>query len=282
MTGIALQTWDRHGWRGGFVQKYWLWRDRKGILGNPASLLTNVLFLLRSNSIAVWCAIARCPGDAMGAGSGCIPHRVPDGLCRTCVRHSMSRSPTPFRIVGGKLYQLGGDFRGIAAILQSPNGRADRLYGSRPITRILVSPRLQARQTRRELLVTNGYLEQHDINWALETKPNDLRLGEHLLRPVSWTRFRLRGAQPPAGRAANRVEPDSVKRSIARSLPARLASRHKLVPFKLDLGTLFVAGPELPTPEVRNEVGRFTSARVEFHLVTPRNYQQLVNEFLPA
>ena len=43
--GIALQSWDRHGWSGGFVQKYWLWRDRKGILGNPASLLTNVLFL---------------------------------------------------------------------------------------------------------------------------------------------------------------------------------------------------------------------------------------------
>ena len=76
--------------------------------------------------------------------------------------------------------------------------------------------------------------------------------------------------------------PTSVKRSIARSLPARVASRHKLVPYKLDLGTLFVAGPELPTPEVRNEVGRFTSARVEFHLVTPSNYQQLVNEFLRA
>ena len=33
ITGIALQTWDRHGWRGGYVVKYWLWRDRKGLIG---------------------------------------------------------------------------------------------------------------------------------------------------------------------------------------------------------------------------------------------------------
>jgi type IV pilus assembly protein PilB len=129
----------------------------------------------------------------------------------------------------------------------------------------------------------NGYLEQHQVNWALETKPNDLRLGEHLIaiglldEDSVYEALSLQQAVPQ-----NRVEPDTVRRLIARSLPARVASRHKIVPYKLDLGTLFVAGPELPTPEVRNEVGRFTTARVEFHLVTPSNYQQLVNEFLRA
>lgn len=42
--GIALQSWERHGWRGSLPQVYWFWRDRKGLLGNPLSLLTNFLF----------------------------------------------------------------------------------------------------------------------------------------------------------------------------------------------------------------------------------------------
>src|SRR5947209_295861 len=45
ITGIALQSWARDGWRGSWSAKYWFWRDRKGLVANPLSLLTNVLFL---------------------------------------------------------------------------------------------------------------------------------------------------------------------------------------------------------------------------------------------
>ncbi|MEJ7608260.1 MAG: glycosyl transferase family protein [Bryobacteraceae bacterium] len=45
VTGIALQSWERHRWTGPPMQKYWFWRDRKGLIGNPASLLTNAVFL---------------------------------------------------------------------------------------------------------------------------------------------------------------------------------------------------------------------------------------------
>lgn len=43
VTGITLQSWQRYGWRAGPRQLYWLWRDRKGLLVHPASLLANVL-----------------------------------------------------------------------------------------------------------------------------------------------------------------------------------------------------------------------------------------------
>jgi len=48
VTGIALQGWERHGWRGGFASVYWFWRDRKGLLGNPLSLLGNLISLKAS------------------------------------------------------------------------------------------------------------------------------------------------------------------------------------------------------------------------------------------
>jgi adsorption protein B len=43
--GVALQTWDQLGWRVSAKQLYWFWRDRKGLLGNPITLLSNVIFL---------------------------------------------------------------------------------------------------------------------------------------------------------------------------------------------------------------------------------------------
>jgi bacteriophage N4 adsorption protein B len=45
VTGICLQGWERHGWRGGAAAVYWWWRDRKGLIGNPLSLLGNVVCL---------------------------------------------------------------------------------------------------------------------------------------------------------------------------------------------------------------------------------------------
>jgi adsorption protein B len=43
--GVALQTWDQLGWPASGKQLYWLWRDRKGLLGNPITLLSNLIFL---------------------------------------------------------------------------------------------------------------------------------------------------------------------------------------------------------------------------------------------
>ena len=64
--------------------------------------------------------------------------------------------------------------------------------------------------------------------------------------------------------------------------PAKVAAKHKLIPFKVDLGRLLIAGPELPTPELREELGRFTSLEIEFRLMTPGNYRELASALLPA
>ena len=78
VTGIALQTWDRYGWLGGLVQKYWLWRDRKGVLGNPISLLTNGLFLYGAIRCLCGAAIPSVPLLKVGAllGSYRILYRM--------------------------------------------------------------------------------------------------------------------------------------------------------------------------------------------------------------
>ncbi|SRR5579871_294795 len=57
--GVALQTWDQLGWSQSPKQLYWLWRDRKGLLGNPITLLSNLIFLY---CLAMWA------GARVGAG----------------------------------------------------------------------------------------------------------------------------------------------------------------------------------------------------------------------
>jgi adsorption protein B len=57
VTGIALQGWQHHGWRG--RQVYWFWRDRKGLVGNLLSPVANLLFLCGLASFLESVATAR-------------------------------------------------------------------------------------------------------------------------------------------------------------------------------------------------------------------------------
>ena len=89
VTGIALQSWQRHQWKGSFRQKYWLWRDRKSLIGSPASLLANVIclytlatgFWTRAQPSRLTTSTGERDVRASGAAIGAAGR-----LCRTAVR----------------------------------------------------------------------------------------------------------------------------------------------------------------------------------------------------
>jgi len=58
VTGIALQGWQRHGWRVPLRQLYFFWRDRKGLAGNLLSPFANLLF---AGWISGWRALGGIP-----------------------------------------------------------------------------------------------------------------------------------------------------------------------------------------------------------------------------
>lgn len=62
ITGISLQSWQRNGWGRDWRTWYWLWRDRKGLMGNPLSIFANLLFLY---GLATW-AYASSTGTEWG------------------------------------------------------------------------------------------------------------------------------------------------------------------------------------------------------------------------
>jgi adsorption protein B len=75
VAGIALQGWERHGWRAPWPQPYWFWRDRKGLVGNLLSPLANLLFL--------FCLVRYVAGAATGH-SWWIAAGVPPWLTALC------------------------------------------------------------------------------------------------------------------------------------------------------------------------------------------------------
>jgi adsorption protein B len=60
VTGIALQSWERHGWGRDPKQWYWIWRDRKSLVGNPLGLYANLLCAF-GGITWLWATFTRTP-----------------------------------------------------------------------------------------------------------------------------------------------------------------------------------------------------------------------------
>ena len=63
------------------------------------------------------------------------------------------------------------------------------------------------------------------------------------------------------------IAPEAVPRRVARSLPASVTTKWKVLPFRVQHGRLDVAGPELPGTDFETDLRRHTSLEIRFHLI---------------
>ncbi len=107
VAGIALQGWARHGWDVPWLQVYWFWRDRKGLVGNLITPLANALFLYGICWFGACCCIgAPWPGEL--PGRNLAPFWVAAG--GISVAQMVSRTYAATRIYGWR-FGLGVPFR---------------------------------------------------------------------------------------------------------------------------------------------------------------------------
>jgi adsorption protein B len=279
VTGISLQGWERHGWRGGLCQKYWFWRDRRGLLCSPVSLLTNL--------ICAYAIVTRIWDRAT----------PPEFLYRTMVATlAMQVLRTAIRVgcaarVYGILFALLAPARAIVGNVINATAVARaihryvraRLKGEALVwvkTEHAYPSRGALMSERRligEILVGTGYIEQEALDAALAAKPSGVRLGEHLVAEGKLTEEELYEAlslQQHLPLAT--IEPGKVSRRIARALPAQVASQWKVLPFRIEAGRLDIASPELPAEAMESALRNHTSLEIRFHLITPDRYRHLV------
>ncbi len=244
--GIALQSWERHGWGSRLGERYWFWRDRKGLIGNPVSLLSNVIFLYGA---ATWLA-SRLRNTPWGLAAALDPLLAPwllaAVLLLTAVRMGV-RTGCVARFYGGR-FAIGVPVRIVWANGLNTLATVAALWkyaAARLAQRPLVWVKTEHRYPTREALVDMRLISPEELERLIE-----------------------------------RVEPHAVRREIARALPARVVRQWRVLPFKVEEGALLVATPEPPAPAVRRELARFTRLEIRFHLVTAENYEELVRLLL--
>lgn len=116
---------------------------------------------------------------------------------------------------------------------------------------------------------------------ALDSLTSGTRLGEHLANMgLLSTETIYESLSLQQGLPLVKLDPEAVPAAVAHVLPQRIARRWKVLPFRVAEGSLFLAGPEIPTPEMNRALRRFTSLELCFHLVTPARFEALAEALL--
>jgi len=294
VTGIALQSWEKHGWRATLRQLYWFWRDRKGLVASLLTPLTNLLFLYGA---ATW-LIARVQHTRWALGDEPMVAWVWHVAWWTVllvVPQTIIRTWCAARVYGWKFAAFvpmrvpWANFINCCATLKAIWGYAIASVRGVPLRWLKTEHAYPNREalvsTRRklgEILVDLGYITVGELERALARQPVGVRIGEYLVKLGSLNEEQLYEALSlqqnlPAGRP----EEDAISPEATRTIPAEMARRWKVLPFNVVAGQLYVASPEVPTEQMVQELKEFCPLEMRFHLVPPQAFRQLMEEYLP-
>ncbi|HEY3738956.1 MAG TPA: glycosyl transferase family protein [Bryobacteraceae bacterium] len=283
VTGIALQSWARNGWCNDWKTRYWLWRDRKGLIGSPLGLVTNALF------IAICCS-----KNWSGTSLPVSLRALFAATAALGVYRIMFRMGCVMRVYGGSMAAMapvrivwGNWINGLATIQAVGSYVSARVRGQalswRKTAHEYPSRAALLGQSLRlgEILVQNRLLDRQTIEYALANKGEFLRLGEYLVRTGAITEQQMYEAlglqqQLPVIGAG----PLSIPRKVARALPIHFIRDWKVIPFAIDNQGLHVCTPEPPPHQLHSQLARHTRLPVRFHLMPTSRFEALSAEVL--
>lgn len=289
--GITLQSWEYHSARETLRHLYWFWRDRKGLLGNLLTPLANLLFVFGLFTWAgsrvnhhVW-LLAR----EMRRFNTIYAVGLSIQFLQTSIRMACSArvygwrfaSAVPLRVIMANAINCVATARAIGIYA---NARLHR----RPLRWVKTEhayPNRAAlatdRKRLRDILTGSGWITPAQLETALASRPEGRRLGEHLLQLGLLTEQDLYTALSlQNGLPVGKPEPEMVSVPVTRSLPASLARRLRVLPFRIAGGELYVAGSELPDEQMHRDIRNFSSLEIRFHLVTPTEFSELAEAYL--
>ncbi len=276
VTGISLQGWQRHGWQGGWRQVYWVWRDRKGLIGSPLSLATNLA--------TVYCLVTRmwqrtAPPDWVA------------WICAATLGLQMWRMAVRMACVS-RVY--GWRFASLAPVRALYANFINAIATVRALKRFTVArfrgeglawlktshsyPNREGLVVHQrglgEILVSSGLVKPDQLSMALETQPADRRIGEHLIdlgllsENALYQALSLQQGLPLGVPAGMRID-------AIRILPARLMRNSRVIPLRVSDGRLHVVSPEVPDDALQAALREHTALDIRFHLVTPTQFAVL-------
>ena len=289
ITGNALQAWRRHGWGRGVVQRYWLWRDRKGLIGNPVSALTNLISLYGFLSL-LWSLFSGRPWMLFQVDFGPL-------LLAAFALQSVSLSARIYCVyrIYGLACAVGTPARAVWANLINSVATVAAIWRfahscltGQPLAwtktaHVYPSPAILASHKRsiEDVLVSEGYISAEELEKARGSLAEESSLAAHLIETGKLNEedyYEALSIQQNI--PLTRVLPSQVSRRIARSLPARVAREFRLLPIQVTEGRLWVGGPAIPDERTLAALRRFTRLEIRFGLLTQSNFEELAKELL--
>jgi adsorption protein B len=293
VTGIALQGWQRHGWRP-WRQVYWAWRDRKGLLGNLLSPAANLFFVYGLSSYLLtarpgqpWHLASYVPWwlarvYAMTFGFSLLQVLVRAHCCAR-IYGCRFAAAVPLRIVWGNLLNCAAT---TAALRQFVVARikhrslawhkTEHVYPGHRIPEV-------GRPQLGEVLIGMNRVSAAQLDAALRGVPEGLRLGEYLMQLEQISEEHLYQALSfQAGIPLGLPGGAEVDRLATRVLPAATALRWKVMPFRVDAGQLHLVTAEVPSDAMVRELNRLSDLELRFQLIRPNEFEDLAREYLLA
>jgi adsorption protein B len=281
VTGIALQGWQRFGWslrRGEF---YWFWRDRKGLLGNPLSLLANLVFLY-GLATSLWTRVTPEQSYLAIAMFGIqIIRTAVRTACTSRVYGFVFALGVPLRMAYGNVLNSAATFQAMrryfAARLKREPLKWLKTEHSYPPRAALLSHKRKIG----EILVGSGYLTEPALEQAISTRPSGKRIGEHLVASERLSpRDLYEALSLQHGLPLAELETHRIPTCVVRALPRDVIREFKVLPFRVSEGTLHLAGPEFPSSKLHAVLGAFTTLELKFHLLPPNEFERLTQALL--
>jgi adsorption protein B len=279
--GIALQGWERFGWAGTRSEMYWLWRDRKGLLGNPLGVLANAVFLY-GLATAMWTRMTPLAAELTSVTLAFQVLRIAIRMgCVARVYGFVFALGVPLRLPYANVLNASAT---VQAVARYANARLRRLplrwvktEHSYPTRAALLSHK----RPLGEILQALGYLNAAALQVALAACPSETQLGAFLVANGDLNEGNLYEALSlQQGLPIARIEPSEVPLRVARALPERIVREWRVLPFQIADGSLLLASPDLPTPAMAAALRPFTALEIRFHLLAPSDYKQLVDALL--
>jgi adsorption protein B len=277
IAGITLQGWERQGWRAPWLQRYWLWRDRKALIGNLLSPVANLAFIygvVRARPLLEGIpAIAWIYAVTAAIAVFHVSIRM---YCSARIYGWGFASFVPLRMLWGNAVNLLATARALtqftSARLRRQTLRWQKTEHSFPVHTVAAHGNRIG-----EVLVQMNYLSMDDLNSAILSRPGGARLGEHLIWLNKLTEDHLyRGLSLQTGIPLGAPLEWEVSRAAARMLPADMVKRWRVLPYRVSMGQLHLVTTEAPSKEMVRALSDASPLNLRFRLVVPQEFEDLV------
>ena len=284
VTGIVLQGWQRHGWRVPLRQRYWLWRDRKGLIGNllcPVANLVSIYGMFAWNRLAplfpAWAPVC----FAVTFGLSCFQIAIRT-VASARIYGWRFAAGVPVRLLWGNAVNFLATARAIRRFADAALHRKSLAWSK--TEHAYPAPASRAARPRvGEVLVRMSWASRREIEAAVSSLPPGRRLGEHLVSAGIVSEHQVYRALSlqtgiPLGLPADRdLDPRAT-----RVLPVDAMRRWKVLPYRVAAGQLHVLTPELPSEAMAGEIAHYSTLAARYRLVLPKEFESVAGRYLPV